>query len=732
MFKKEEQRESVGSGFVNDNPSSHDSLGFEPYIKGITNFIKDPATKAPLTISIEGEWGSGKSSFMKQLREHLRKSDPNSYSVWFDSWRYNKEEGIWAAFALSFLQQVSAQRSFFIRPWLRRRLRWKRLQKGESKFWMMLLRQSPIWLIDFLFLIVLVGLPIVYFSTIAQPLWETFLNISKINSTNQKAIELAVKLVPIFPWLILVFKEFRGTASGLLEYNLNKYIKDPKYQDHLELINRFHEDFRLMIENYASNKRVYLYIDDLDRCDAGKAAELMQAINMMVHDYPQIIFIIAMDRKKVAAGYAMHHEKILTYLAPNILDEEGNVDPTSVAQQGLQYGYSYIEKFIQVPFWVPKPNQVDIKKFLDEGVKGEKESTKDSSGTNQKAIKRRIAKLVFKRDSSSQINSINTNNQNENALGARKIHQDNLRVFLDVEDSMLIKHITAITAPYLDYNPRRIKQFLNIFRLYGYLADELGILRYKNGLGGGERGLSLEQLGKVVALSLKWPQFISEAMDNAKFIQDFLQYVYSETDDNTKNLNSMQFKLWKNEEKLIKLLREGCEKPNGQVDPKLTPRFGLNAVNIVELFKVAEPVFRLSNSNFNKSNISLTVLREMSQESFMDLVINLLKNHFNTETIEVINKKDWGQDLKVLLPHGEIILVNIEKMFSMVDVHSVEYVTDVMKDQEIKRAMLITNGYFENAAIQYAGQHNIDLWGGEELVSILTRYGYNVEAKQPL
>jgi hypothetical protein len=61
---------------IGDQPATDDALGFTPYVVAIAEFLTHPDTKPPLTISIEGEWGSGKSSFMKQLEaEILRKSE---------------------------------------------------------------------------------------------------------------------------------------------------------------------------------------------------------------------------------------------------------------------------------------------------------------------------------------------------------------------------------------------------------------------------------------------------------------------------------------------------------------------------------------------------------------------------------------------------------------------------------------------------------------------------------
>ena len=62
--------ESVRNTSVGDQAANVDALGFEPYVIAIAEFLVNPETKPPLTLSIEGEWGSGKSSFMKQLDEY--------------------------------------------------------------------------------------------------------------------------------------------------------------------------------------------------------------------------------------------------------------------------------------------------------------------------------------------------------------------------------------------------------------------------------------------------------------------------------------------------------------------------------------------------------------------------------------------------------------------------------------------------------------------------------------
>lgn len=68
---------------INDNPRnpslegySEYMFGIEPYINGLVNFLRH--TTFPMTIALQGEWGSGKTSLMYKLREELCAESPRS------------------------------------------------------------------------------------------------------------------------------------------------------------------------------------------------------------------------------------------------------------------------------------------------------------------------------------------------------------------------------------------------------------------------------------------------------------------------------------------------------------------------------------------------------------------------------------------------------------------------------------------------------------------------------
>jgi len=65
-----------------------DAFGIEPYENGLANFIK--RTSTPITIALQGEWGSGKTSLMNSLQNNLAdQQDSEFLSVWLNTWEYS-------------------------------------------------------------------------------------------------------------------------------------------------------------------------------------------------------------------------------------------------------------------------------------------------------------------------------------------------------------------------------------------------------------------------------------------------------------------------------------------------------------------------------------------------------------------------------------------------------------------------------------------------------------------
>ena len=90
------------NGFT-DKPTStlnEDAFGVRQYIAGLNEFIMECFT--PMTIAIQGDWGSGKTSMMNMIREQL---GDRVVTTWFNTWQYS-QFNMGDSLAVSFLSRL--------------------------------------------------------------------------------------------------------------------------------------------------------------------------------------------------------------------------------------------------------------------------------------------------------------------------------------------------------------------------------------------------------------------------------------------------------------------------------------------------------------------------------------------------------------------------------------------------------------------------------------------------
>ena len=73
-----------------DEPAVEDEFGIGKYIDGLAEFIAE--CKTPLTISIQGTWGTGKTSIMYLVKEKLAENINGNIvvPVWFNTWKFSQ------------------------------------------------------------------------------------------------------------------------------------------------------------------------------------------------------------------------------------------------------------------------------------------------------------------------------------------------------------------------------------------------------------------------------------------------------------------------------------------------------------------------------------------------------------------------------------------------------------------------------------------------------------------
>jgi hypothetical protein len=574
--------EQIFSGSTDDTAARKDQLGFGPYVRALGRFLTSESTHPPLVISIEGRWGSGKSSFMHQLQSDLE-SRGHVLTVWFNPWRHDKEESLWAAFALQFLSEVRkkqksiVQRSIGDLRLLVSRYNWK-------DGWFDLAKK--VFVIGAIFS-TLVAIGIVLWlqgNDIISWINEKLTSDQAAQEKLKETLDLWLKAGGITAYFAVIFSllnRFKDVIGSSLKIDLDKFIESPDYGSRISFIERFHADFGKIVNAYGGKQPVYVFIDDLDRCDVPHAADLMSAINLLISndDTAQIIFIVGMDREKIAAGLAVKYEKLMPFMS--VFHPHNREQTVNTSFNGIEYGFDFIEKFIQIPFVLPRPEiaQIDtylrtLSHFSPKQDWFQQLSTLMHLGINDlRTFGRR-----FFRSKDTKNNSISPNNEigptrNETIVeGKPKVRHENFVIEVGNADSDRIIEVAKALASSLESNPRRLKQFMNLMRLRTLIASETGLFDTEEDAV--SNLLTPEQLGKFIALEMRWHLFVAEIEKQPMLLAELQNYANNPND--AKNIASC----WQSYPDLIALLATGKDRSE----------WDLSQVNIKSLLRVSPQV----------------------------------------------------------------------------------------------------------------------------------------------
>ena len=112
------------AGFRSDDASGKDLLGIADEVKRLCSVLAAKDVKPPVSIGLFGEWGSGKTFFMRQMEKefnHIKTQArqvqgetaycANIVQLWFNAWHYI-EESIWASLAAEIFDGLARALAF--------------------------------------------------------------------------------------------------------------------------------------------------------------------------------------------------------------------------------------------------------------------------------------------------------------------------------------------------------------------------------------------------------------------------------------------------------------------------------------------------------------------------------------------------------------------------------------------------------------------------------------------
>src|ERR1051326_61118 len=403
-----------------DDPATVDELGRRPFAEVIAQRIEDVwkrelgegkpnSGSGAFMIHIDGPWGSGKSSVLNFLRDHLRagSSGREWVVVGFNAWRNQRIRPPWWALITGVYAQARTQIGFR-RAWVLR-LKWW--------LWIMRLDWMP---------------RILAFAIMAA----TFLTARFLPA----GMELAIKIISLVPFIWVFVSPltraiFFGSARAAQSYS--ELRTDP-----------LRPIIRLFEKLIASIRRpVVVLVDDLDRCESKYVIELLEGIQTLLRTTP-LIYVVAADRKWICSSFEKAYEDF------------HNV----VGEPGRPLGYLFLDKVFQISASVPQISADKQREFWEVLLRA-------NPSRNSKALDQYRQQKEF--EARDKVKDLNKKEELDVAIAAENdpVSQQAMRAAAAKQITSTVaeletEHRLRPFSGLLEPNPRSMKRLVNAYGLH--------------------------------------------------------------------------------------------------------------------------------------------------------------------------------------------------------------------------------------------------------------------------
>lgn len=338
-----------------DSPTTNDLLGYKRFAENIAERIHNLSEKdTPFTYGVYGEWGSGKTSFLKMVDQTLQGRD--IYPIWFNAWKYDQEDNLWSALIQTILDQTRISGKWYRRIWVKLKI-WLDTYDLRSGSW-----EIAKGVLSLALRIIIVGLGLVLIFGWSTSEISTFLNqvfgqwfpanSIALNFFQTSAIKTVIALITFFATKPEEWLKLFDVKLGI---DFSKLKRSKSYRAHIAFLDEFSEEFKRIIKLTGNGKPLVVVIDDLDRCLPEKAIQVLEAIKLFL-DVEGCIFLLAVDRDVVEKAIAVKYKDLLA------MAKEGEQSKTTNLFTFL--GENYFEKIVQLPFALPPVSDKQFRNFL--------------------------------------------------------------------------------------------------------------------------------------------------------------------------------------------------------------------------------------------------------------------------------------------------------------------------------------------------------------------------------
>jgi hypothetical protein len=341
---------------LSDTPLVHpedDLLGVAPSAEILAGRLA--AVQPPFTAGVYGEWGSGKTTFVSFVAEYLERLAPRPPSVGlstlfvpFSAWQYKTADEIWRALILTIARKIlnipdpAGQPVDAAPPRLGL---WERITAvlGTDAFVLRHEQASP-------------DAQSRYAGLITKLDASLYGGISKSTpaiDTTETIIAVTKSVVAAISGVSPMVAAIRGVFGFNTDVDLSKLVDKGQNESTRQRIESM-EEFKTILRELFNGeaRKVFVFVDDLDRCMPDAALDLLEAIKIFLQSTP-CVFVVAADEALIGQGLRMRFR--------DVVDPAGSGDVNAFMNKK---GREYFEKIIQLPVHLPRPGADEIHRFI--------------------------------------------------------------------------------------------------------------------------------------------------------------------------------------------------------------------------------------------------------------------------------------------------------------------------------------------------------------------------------
>lgn len=255
-------------------------------------------------------------------------------TVWFNAWKYESTNQVWAGLVDAILLQVPARL-----PLKERERFWFRLnisRVGSDRVRQKLYERA----ID-LTLRSGVGLGrAIFTAVVCGAVLLVLYSLPSVSQTIKSILgwTIPVSAIGAFTLVKRISAKFKLESEPVAEV-LKDLVDVPRYEQELGFIHQVERDLKRVFASLPLDEGLVIFIDDLDRCSPSKVAAVLEAVNLfLAGDFPKCCFVLGMDTEMVAAALQVAHKDLTANLP---------------GDERTPLGWRFMDKFVQLPFVIP-------------------------------------------------------------------------------------------------------------------------------------------------------------------------------------------------------------------------------------------------------------------------------------------------------------------------------------------------------------------------------------------